>query len=65
MLAVSEAAQLETQPDPTNVVNCCPERQQQLAKLLKPYGIEINFVAENEISSLKNKISSLQTKFRC
>ena len=48
MLAVSEAAQLETQPDPTNVVNCCPERQQQLAKLLKPYGIEINFVAENE-----------------
>jgi len=48
MLAVSEAAQLETQPDPNNVVNCCPERQQQLAKLLKPYGIEIKFVADTE-----------------
>jgi len=52
MLAVSEAALLETpteiQPDPTNVVNCCPDRQQQLAELLKPYDIEIIFVAEDE-----------------
>ncbi len=49
---VSEQAQLATpvepQADPTNVVNCCADRQQQLATLLKPYGIEINFVAANE-----------------
>lgn len=37
----------ETQTDPTNVVNCCPERQQQLASLLKPYDIEIEYVADN------------------
>ncbi len=48
MPVVSEAAQLEAANDPTNVVNCCPERQQHLANLLKPYGIEIRFVAEND-----------------
>ena len=50
MPAVSEVeeAQLETQADPTNVINCCPERQQQLTDLLKPYGIEIHTVAEDE-----------------
>ncbi len=34
--------------DPTNVLNCSPQRQQQLAKLLKPYGIEIKHVANND-----------------
>jgi len=33
--------------DPTNVLNCDQQRQQQLAKLLKPYGIEIEHVAEH------------------
>jgi hypothetical protein len=37
----------EIQADPTNVVNCCPERQQQLASLLKPYDIEIEYVADD------------------
>ena len=40
---------LDVSEDPTNVVNCCPQRQQQLAKLLKPYGIEIKHVSDNEI----------------
>jgi hypothetical protein len=35
------------QADPTNVVNCCPQRQQQLASLLKPYDIEIEYVADD------------------
>ncbi len=34
--------------DPINVLNCNQQRQQQLAKLLKPYGIEIEHVAEHE-----------------
>jgi hypothetical protein len=42
MLGVSEI-----QADPTNVVNCCPQRQQQLASLLKPYDIEIEYVADD------------------
>lgn len=33
--------------DPTNVLNCNAERQIQLAKLLKPYGIEIEHVPDN------------------
>ena len=40
MRAVSE--------DPTNVLNCSPQRQQQLSTLLKPYGIEINYIADDE-----------------
>ena len=48
MRAVSEAAQLEVASDPTNVVNCCSQRQQQLAELLKPYGIEIIHVANSD-----------------
>lgn len=57
----------EIQADPTNVVNCCPERQQQLASLLKPYDIEIEYVAddisipgsffgEREAGIIKNKL---------
>jgi len=34
--------------DPTNVLNCDAERQQQLAELLKPYGIEIEHVPDNQ-----------------
>ncbi len=34
--------------DPTNVINCTTERQQQLAKLLKPYGIEVETVPDGE-----------------
>ena len=34
--------------DPINVLNCDPQRQQQLADLLKPYGIEIKYVAEHD-----------------
>lgn len=34
--------------DPTNVVNCCTETQQQLQRLLHPYGIEIVKVADSE-----------------
>lgn len=34
--------------DPTNVLNCDQQRQQQLAQLLKPYGIEIEYVADND-----------------
>jgi hypothetical protein len=33
--------------DPTNVLNCDQQGQQQLAKLLKPYGIQIEHVAEH------------------
>lgn len=33
--------------DPTNVLNCDPQRQKQLATLLKPYGIEIETVADD------------------
>tara|TARA_R110002050_G_scaffold9504_1_gene33305 strand:- start:465608 stop:466135 length:528 start_codon:yes stop_codon:yes gene_type:complete len=44
MLAVSKAATA----DPNNVLNCTLQRQQQLSDLLKPYGIEIEAVAENE-----------------
>jgi len=42
MLAVS---------DPTNVLNCDPQHQQQLTTLLKPYGIEITSVADDQIIS--------------
>jgi len=38
----------ETEVDPTNVLNCTQQRQQQLATLLKPYGMEIVHVADNE-----------------
>ena len=34
--------------DPTNVLNCDQQRQLQLATLLKPYGIEIEHIADNE-----------------
>lgn len=34
--------------DPTNVLNCDQQRQIQLATLLKPYGMEIQYVADNE-----------------
>ena len=34
--------------DPTNVLNCDLQRQQQLATLLKPYGIEIKYVADDQ-----------------
>lgn len=37
-----------SETDPTNVLNCNQQRQQQLASLLKPYGIEIEHVADNE-----------------
>lgn len=37
--------------DSTNVLNCNAERQIQLAKLLKPYGIEIEHVADNQTIS--------------
>jgi hypothetical protein len=35
-------------PDPINVLNCDQQHQQQLAELLKPYGIEIKHVAEQD-----------------
>jgi hypothetical protein len=34
--------------DPTNVLNCNSQRQQQLRTLLKPYGIEIKHVTDDE-----------------
>lgn len=34
--------------DPTNVLNCDQQQQTQLASLLKPYGIKIESVANNE-----------------
>lgn len=34
--------------DPTNVLNCDAQRQQQLSTLLKPYGIEIKHVGDNQ-----------------
>ncbi|NQY26945.1 MAG: hypothetical protein HRT92_07175 [Piscirickettsiaceae bacterium] len=34
--------------DPTNVLNCSPQRQQKLAELLKPYGIEIEHVIDTD-----------------
>ncbi|MFW5426513.1 MAG: hypothetical protein ACKE8G_02865 [Methylophagaceae bacterium] len=34
--------------DPTNVLNCNSQRQQQLSTLLKPYGIKINHVTDDE-----------------
>jgi hypothetical protein len=34
--------------NPVNVLNCNQYHQQQLAKLLKPYGIEIELVEEHE-----------------
>ncbi len=37
-----------SKPDPTNVLNCTPKRQQQLAELLKPYGIIIEYVADSD-----------------
>ena len=33
--------------DPTNVLNCDQQQQQQLATLLKPYGIDINSVDDD------------------
>lgn len=41
MLDVSEQ-------DPTNVLNCDLERQKELANLLKPYGIDIVHIPDNE-----------------
>ena len=41
MLAVSKT-------DPTNVLNCNQQRQQQLATLLKPYGMEIVHIADDD-----------------
>lgn len=35
--------------DPTNVLNCNQQHQQQLAKLLKSYGIEIEHIADNDM----------------
>jgi len=37
-----------SETDPTNVLNCNLQRQQQLSTLLKPYGIEITHVADSE-----------------
>lgn len=37
-----------SKPDPINVLNCNQVRQQELAKLLKPYGIEIVHINDNE-----------------
>ncbi|MBL1320738.1 MAG: hypothetical protein COA63_006705 [Methylophaga sp.] len=34
--------------DPTNVLNCDPKRQQQLSTLLKPYGINIEHVTDDQ-----------------
>lgn len=34
--------------DPTNVLNCNLQHQQQLSTLLKPYGIEIKHVADDK-----------------
>ncbi len=34
--------------DPTNVLNCNSQRQKQLSILLKPYGIEIEHVTDDE-----------------
>ncbi len=34
--------------DPTNVLNCDAQRQQQLTELLKPYGLEIETVPEGK-----------------
>jgi hypothetical protein len=53
--------------DPTNVINCCPQRQQQLTSLLKPYGIEVisvendktipgSFFGEREAGIINNKL---------
>lgn len=44
MLVVSNS----TSADPTNVLNCTPQYQQQIARLLKPYGIQIEHVAEHD-----------------
>ncbi len=46
MLAVSSPA---PSIDPTNVLNCDQQRQQQLAELLKPYGIQIESVTGNTV----------------
>ena len=35
--------------DPTNVVNCDEQRQKQLQTLLKPYGIDVVHVSDNEV----------------
>jgi len=44
MLAVFNSTELA----PTNVLNCTPQRQQQLSNLLQPYDIEIETVAEKD-----------------
>lgn len=44
MLVVSNSVEA----DPTNVLNCTSQRQQQLSALLKPYGIQIEYVAEHD-----------------
>lgn len=41
-------AELDTPPDPTNVLNCDAQRQDELAKLLSPYGIKIKSVTDEE-----------------
>ena len=57
----------ETVADPTNVLNCTAERQQQLAELLQPYGMEIitvdddqtipgSFFGEREAGLIGNKL---------
>ncbi len=43
-----DVSSLAIAQDPTNVLNCDAERQQQLAELLKPYGIEIEHVPDNQ-----------------
>lgn len=45
--AVSDSTPAPTN-DPINVLNCNQQRQQQLATLLKPYGIEVEHVADND-----------------
>jgi len=37
-----------SETDPTNVLNCSQQRQDELATLLKPYGIEIVHIADDE-----------------
>jgi len=39
----------QTEPDPTNVLNCDSTMQVALADLLKTYGLDIQFVPENTV----------------
>jgi hypothetical protein len=47
MLVVSNSYSA-TKSDPINVLNCDQYGQQQVAELLKPYGIEIVHIADND-----------------